>query len=186
MVFSGRKYYNNFLNVTLSETFHNNSNPPFWWLLSINKQRFTMKMLKSMIPIILVLITTSLFAQQEAGRLFNPKEAAALFGNVTAEKEISVFELKYFLSNTSDKLMFTITDNQLFVLGDHRAAIYPVNKFLGKAVVAYSFSKSKVLEFLAANPNAAKIKVQMRGSALCLDNDVKVLEFALPCPPYCD
>lgn len=141
-----------------------------------------MKLLKHTI-IFLAAISSLVMAQ---GRIFQPKEAEALFGSTSIEKEISVDQLQTYLSYTNRKIMFGFVDGQLFILGDNRAAISPTNKFIGREVLVYAFGKSVVEEFLKTNMTANVIKVQVRGTALCLDNGLTVLEFAQPCPPYCD
>lgn len=144
-----------------------------------------MKTFKFPAMLIILFITSSIFAQQEIGKILSPSEAQKLFGNVTIEKEIPVSILQNAVSKSADNVSLNIVNNNLFVMSDSKILSYPSTSSAPIPNVYYTFSKSMVQKFIDTNPAASTVKVQMRGSVLTIDNGAAILEFSMQCPPYC-
>ncbi len=138
--------------------------------------------------ILTLLLVLSLSVCHAQGKIFPAADAEKFFGKVTAEVQISLTDLKNYVSKTEKSIMFQIIDKQLFVLDDVRKPITSNSKYLNEAVVVHKFSKSVVLEFIDKSSFRGKslISIQIRGvDTLVITNGEEALEWSQGCPPFC-
>ena len=118
------------------------------------------------------------------GKLYQKADAEQYYGTVAKSFQFSTKEVLSFLKQTDKVLMFNITDNKLFILGDGRKSIYPVKAVVQNKEVFRVFSTSIIRELISKG-KAATINFEKRHSVLTISNGEYLLEFAEGCPPIC-
>lgn len=132
----------------------------------------------------LILFYSQLIFSQEIGKIFILSDAENQFGNVLYEHNLENEVLKNIMKNTLNYVMFDINNNDLTILGDGRILLYTKSTYLEKDDVFHLFSKS-LLENLMNLGNSKTCNFQKREKAYTIQNGQFVLEYSLPCPPYC-
>ena len=121
---------------------------------------------------------------QTYGKLYQKADAEQYYGTVAKSFQFSTEEVLSFLKQTDKVLMFNITDNKLFILGDGRKSIHPVGATVSNKEVFRVFSTSIIRELISKG-KAATINFEKRHSVLTISNGEYLLEFAEGCPPIC-
>lgn len=121
---------------------------------------------------------------QTYGRLYQKADAEQYYGIVAKSFQFSTEEVLLFLKQTDKVLMFNITDNKLFILGDDRKSIYPANAVVSSKEVFSVYSISLIRELISKGKSNT-INFEKRHSVLTISNGEYLLEFAEYCPPIC-
>ena len=121
---------------------------------------------------------------QLIGKIISKTEAGELFGDVLVKKEIESEFLRTLCDKSVENMMFKIVDSEVIILGDNRKVIYPPEKVISEAAVFSRYSKSLVIELLEKG-GSDKTYIEERKEVLTISNDLYVLEYSTPCPPYC-
>ena len=121
---------------------------------------------------------------QTYGKLYQKAEGEQLYGTVLKSFQIPTEKVLSFLDQTDKVLMFNITDNKLFILGDGRKPIYPVSAIVSSKEVFRVYSTSLIRELISKGKSDT-INFEERNSVLTITNGEYLLEFAAYCPPIC-
>ena len=121
---------------------------------------------------------------QAYGKLYQKADAEQYYGTVAKSFQFSTEEVLSFLKQTDKVLMFNITDNKLFILGDGRKSIYPANAVVSSKEVFSVYSISLIQELISKGKSNT-INFEKRHSVLTISNGEYLLEFAEGCPPIC-
>lgn len=121
---------------------------------------------------------------EHAGKIISKTEAGELFGDVLVKKEIGSEFLRTLCDKSVENMMFKIVDSEVIILGDNRKVIYPPEKVISEAAVFSRYSKSLVIELLEKG-GSDKTYIEERKEVLTISNDLYVLEYGAPCPPFC-
>lgn len=138
-------------------------------------------------PLIIMLFAfCSLTLSQIGGKIYLAEEANQLYGKVDFSVNLNAELFVKILNKTDNRIMFKFIDNELFVFGDGRKVLY-ANSFkpISKSMVLHSFDVSIFKRFMEKN-SENNISVELRGKVLTLTKGNYTLEYATPCPPFCD
>ena len=130
---------------------------------------------------------TGLNAQEKEsiGKVFDKQLADIAFGKVHFSYLIGKKIIKKIMDDTTDIVMFKVTDEKLSIFNKHRKAIHPANATIGDEEPCYLFSKDKFKELLDKSKTKNKVNVEMRGSSITLSSDEFILDQSWICPPIC-
>ena len=124
------------------------------------------------------------------GKIIKASEANALFGPVLKSEKISVQQLKALLGNTPERVMVAFKNGKVNILDKTRKAIFPSAAAIENSDVFHVFSTSIVAELLGLE-KGTEVTVEQRAnnilsiSTSSIGGDAYTLEFANPCPPFC-
>jgi len=121
---------------------------------------------------------------QTYGKLYTKADGEKLYGTVTKSFRFSSEEFSSFLEQTDNVLMFKINDNKLFILGDGRTPIYPVNAIVS-TIEVFSVYSILLIRELIDRGKSNMTYFEKRGNILTIANGEYLLEYGLPCPPVC-
>jgi hypothetical protein len=131
---------------------------------------------------LLVFISVSTYAQ---GKLFSKSEASKLFGPVQYSSTISKADLQKLLTlDNSARILFT--SKAIFNL--NKVILYGndvISKTPRYPVIYHAFGKD-MLKRLIEVSTTDYITIETREEVLSLSSGDNVLEFSMPCPPYCE
>jgi hypothetical protein len=136
------------------------------------------------ISLFIIIISSSIAFAQTIGKIYTKDEADKLYGNVIESVQISVSEVNSLLNQTQDKIMFSILNNQLVLLGDNRKVLSATTQNISPSDVFAVYSKSKLLELLNYG-NGINVYFEKRASRPTITFGLHTLEFATICPPIC-
>jgi len=135
--------------------------------------------------IVLFLMMISEFSYgQTYGKLFLKADAEQYYGTVAKSFQFSTKEIFSFLKQTDKVLMFNITDNKLFILGDGMKSIYPDSVVVSKKEVYRVFNTSIIRELISKGKSKT-INFEKRNSVLTISDGEYLLELSGFCPPIC-
>ena len=120
----------------------------------------------------------------EVGKIYSKDEANQLYGVVMQSKEISSSELTSLFSGSKNYLMFKIINNNLVILGDYRAVLYPEGYKVDDKEVFAVYSIDKVKELLDSG-KAATTTIEQRKNVISINNGQSTMEVSNWCPPFC-
>jgi len=138
-----------------------------------------------LLSVILIIFLSSFLSAQSVGKILNSSEANSTFGEVLESKSILTVTVQGWLNSTDDKIMFRLENGNLFVLGDDRELLYSSGSFTDNNQLFHLYSKSKVSELITMGSDDATY-FENRADVFTLTNGNFTLEYAWPCPPYCD
>jgi len=121
---------------------------------------------------------------QTYGKLYQKAQGEQLYGAVLKSFQIPTEKVLSFLKQTDKVLMFNITDNKLFILGDGRKPIYPVSAIVSSKEVFRVYSTSLIKELISKGKSNT-VYFEVRNSVLTISNGEYLLEMATYCPPIC-
>ena len=136
------------------------------------------------IVLITALISMNAFAQP-IGKIFNKNAADSIFGKVFYSQTISKAKLDSLVSDSTDVLMFKVTDADMLILNKARVCVYPGKRDVAKTEPFYAYSKSMIKELLDSVKTDGEVFIQQRGSTTTLTYGDLTLEQAWLCPPFC-
>lgn len=110
--------------------------------------------------------------------------ANKLFGPVEISKEISSDNLKMYILQTFDKIMFKIIDNEIYILDNKRNVLLPIGATINSTEVFSVYSVSIVQQLLSDGGSPFSF-VEKRKSVLTITNGDFTLEYSSFCPPFC-
>ena len=136
------------------------------------------------LPILFFLITFSAMAQ---GKIFPANQSNQLFGSVTEKYQISLVDLKTYITKTEKYFYINIVQKSIFILGDARKPILGNPSFIKESTPFHKFSKTILQEFinLSEGLGISYITLEVRGDDLILSNGINSLNYAQLCPPFC-
>ena len=138
------------------------------------------------IIILFIIITSSSIAfAQTIGKIYTKDEAAKLYGNVIESVQLSVSEVNSLLNQSQNKIMFSILNKQLVILGDNRKVLSATTQNISSSDVFAVCSKSKLLELLNYG-DANYVYFEKRVSKPTITYGMHTLEDVALCPPICD
>jgi hypothetical protein len=121
---------------------------------------------------------------QYLGEIISNQTAEKEFGSVTNSVSILSELLQSLSENTKDLMMFNILNNQLYILGDNRKILYPINAQISTDSVFKVYSKTKVMELLIQGQNKYAT-IENRNETITVTNGNFTLEYGSLCPPWC-
>jgi hypothetical protein len=121
---------------------------------------------------------------QYLGEIISNQTAEKEFGSVTNSVSILSELLQSLSENTKDLMMFNILNNQLYILGDNRKILYPINAQISTDSVFKVYSKTKVMELLIQGQNKYAT-IENRNGTITVTNGNFTLEYGSLCPPWC-
>ncbi len=136
-----------------------------------------------LIVLFLMMIGESSYGQTY-GKLYTKLEGEKLYGTAVKSFQFPTEEVFSFLKKTEKVLMFNITDDKLFILGDGMKLIYPANAVVPNKAVHSVYSTSLIRELISKGKSKT-INFEKRNSALTISNGEYLLEYAQYCPPIC-
>jgi hypothetical protein len=137
------------------------------------------------ISLFITIIFSSITFAQTIGKIYTKDEADKLYGNVIESVQISVSELNSLLNQSQDKIMFSILNNQLVLLGDNRVMLSTTSQNINSSDIFSVCSKSKLLELLNYR-DAINVYFEKRISRPTITYGMHTLEDMTVCPPLCD
>jgi hypothetical protein len=137
------------------------------------------------ISLFLITILSGIAFAQTIGKIYTKDEADKLYGNVVVSVKISVSEINSLLNQSQDKIMFSILNKQLVILGDNRKVLSATAQNISSTEVLAVCSKSKLLELLSYK-DANYIYFEKRVSRPTITYGMHTLEEMSDCPPICD
>ena len=140
--------------------------------------------LYSLVIVLFLMIAGENSYGQTYGKLYQKAEGEQLYGTVLKSFQIPTEKVFSFLDQTDKVLMFNITDNKLFILGDGRKPIYPDSVVVSKKEVFRVFSTSLIRELISKGKSDT-ISFEKRNSVLTISDGDYLLELAAICPPIC-
>lgn len=135
--------------------------------------------------LILAGLSNTLTIAQVHGELFTKEQADAEFGPVIKSIEIPVNILNQVVTQTNDRLMFKIMDDQLIILDSNRNTLYPAGRIVNSQEVFSMFSISLIKDMLSQG-SGASVFIEQRMEVLSITYGLMTLEIATPCPPICE
>lgn len=127
---------------------------------------------------------TTMSQTQVVGKIISKSDANTQFGLVLTSVTVSASQVNSWLTQTNNYVMFSIKNNQLYVLGDGRATIYPSGASVSPSEVFHLYSKSKVGEELSLG-GSSSVTFEVRQNVFSITDGNYTLEFGGSCPPYC-
>ena len=139
------------------------------------------------ITLVLFLLLSGLsFSQQVVGKIYSKQEADGLYGQVLISVPINSNTLVGLLSNSTNYIMFRITNGSAYIIDNNRHPLYSRNFSVNPNDVFRVFSISLVTKILQ-DGNCPISYIESRGNnILTITNGLFTLEFSNPCPPLCD
>jgi|SRR5690606_2204156 len=123
-------------------------------------------------------------SENPIGVIYTAEEANQQFGDVSSSIQISATQLKDFMDQTENYLMFKIISGVLYVLGDERSVLEPDQGYVDPDVIFTVYSKSKVDELIDTGGEETNL-VEIRNNLLTITNGQFTLENGGWCPPLC-
>lgn len=133
---------------------------------------------------IATLIGNTLCFGQVAGKLFPEYVANQKYGAVIDSVEFPIKNLKNWLNQSHDYIMFKIVNNSLIVLDQDRKVIYPTGAKVDTADVFSMYSKSVVEDLISVGDTKAVV-FQQREKVLTVTVGNVTMEVSALCPPFC-
>ena len=133
------------------------------------------------------LLNNTVFGQ---GKIIKASEADALFGPVLKSEKINVHQLKAILGKASERVMFGFKNGRVNILDKTRKAVFPSAAAIEHSDVFHVFSTAIVEELLGLE-KGTEVTVEQRAKNILsittssTGGDAYTLEFAQPCPPFC-
>jgi len=137
------------------------------------------------ISLFLIIISSSIVFAQTIGKIYTKDQADKLYGNVIESVQLSVSEVNSLLNQSQDKIMFSIINKQLVILGDNRKVLSATTQNISSSDVFAVCSKSKLLELLNYG-DANYVYFEKRASRPTITYGMHTLEDIVFCPPICD
>lgn len=129
----------------------------------------------------IALISAYIYPQ---GKILSKEEANKLFGPVLVSKQIPSSDLRALTEKSAKLIMFKITNNDVYILGDSRKALLPAGAVVNEAEPFSAYSISIVQELLSRG-NESVTFIEQRNDVLTITNGIFTLEFSIICPPVC-
>ena len=140
--------------------------------------------LNAFLIVLFLMMIAEISYGQTYGKLYQKADAEQYYGTVAKSFQFSTEEVLSFLKQTDKVLMFNITDNKLFILGDDRKSIYQANAVVSSKEVFSVYSISLIQELISKGKSNT-INFEKRHSVLTISNGEYLLEFSEYCPPIC-
>ena len=137
------------------------------------------------ISLFVIIMSSSIEFAQTIGKIYTKDEADKLYGNVIQSVQISVSELNSLINQSQNKIMFSILNNQLVLLGDNRKLLSATTQNISSSDVFAVCSKSKLLELLNYG-DAINVYFEKRISRPTITYGMHTLEDMAYCPPLCE
>jgi hypothetical protein len=118
------------------------------------------------------------------GEILSKDAANQEFGSVINSVSMDSDRLRTFAAETNNLIMFYLMDNELYILGDNRAPLYPANSELDADIVCKVYSKTIFIELLDRDQET-KTYIESRENTLTITNGNYTLEYGATCPPWC-
>lgn len=129
----------------------------------------------------IALISAYIYPQ---GKILSKEEANKLFGPVLVSKQIPSSDLRALTEKSAKLIMFKITNNDVYILGDSRKALLPAGAVVTEDEPFSAYSISIVQELLSRG-NESVTFIEQRNDVLTITNGIFTLEFSIICPPVC-
>ncbi len=139
----------------------------------------------TLIGFIFVYNTTTIHAGDVAGKIITKTEADTQFGPVLNSVNVSSGQVTDWLSKSSSYIMFSIINNQLYVVDNNRVVIFPSGATVQPSEIFHVYSISKVSELISLG-GGGTINFEVRENVFSLTIGNYTLEFGTFCPPYCN
>ena len=122
---------------------------------------------------------------QSIGKIFSKADADSAFGKVFYSQTIGKAKLDSLISDSTNVLMFRVTETELIILNKDRITVYPDNRKVDKSEPYFAYTKDKIKELINSNKDNAEVLVEARGSTTTLTYGNLTVEQSALCPPFC-
>jgi hypothetical protein len=134
---------------------------------------------------LVLFVAVSLYSHSYAqGQLFTKEEANERFGPVLQQYTMQMDTFNEFLDKSSDKLMFKIADNQVFILDGNRNVLYPEGIQISKEEI-FTVYGINVINELFSKGGSNEIQIEQRRDVLSITVGEVTMEVGALCPPFC-
>lgn len=106
------------------------------------------------------------------------------FGSVISSASMESEQIRKIAQDTNDLIMFYITESEIYILGDNRSVLYPLNSEFDTETICKVYSKTKFNELLDRGQNSIT-NIELRENTLTVTNGNYTLEYGSNCPPFC-
>lgn len=136
--------------------------------------------------LVFFLISTNHFMKaQDIGTIYSKAEANQKFGIVIQSFSMKDTTISSLIAEAGNYIMFDVKNNQVIILGQKRAPLYPTKKTAVSTDEIFKvYSVNKVKELIKLGNNNTTI-IEYRGNVISLTNGDYTLEEGAICPPFC-
>ncbi|MBI5728003.1 MAG: hypothetical protein HY965_09135 [Ignavibacteriales bacterium] len=145
---------------------------------------FSFKLRMFIFSVLFVCLCPNFYSGEIIGKIIPKPEADILFGPVITSLEFPANQVREWLNNSNDYILFSIKDNRLYVLTNTRVVIYPSTESVQASDVFHVYSISKVVELLST-AGKGSVAFEIRKSVFSITLGNETLEFGSLCPPFC-
>ncbi len=128
-----------------------------------------------------LILTINCFSQ---GKILSKVEADKIFGPVEISEEIASDNLKLYTLQTTDKIMFKIINDEIYILDNKRNVLLPIGATINSTEVFSVYTVSIVQQLLSVGGNPFSY-IEKRKSVSTITNGEYTLEYGSLCPPFC-